>query len=79
MAVKEVLRMGNPLLLQVAEPRAEFNTAALDPLIADMFDTIAARTGAGLGGPDNRVSRGRVWSGETSVPRLCVLAADVLD
>ncbi len=57
MAVREVLRMGNPLLLQVAQPVAEFNTPELDDLIADMFDTMAARNGAGLAAPQIGVSR----------------------
>lgn len=51
MAVREVLRMGHPLLLQRALPVLAFNTAALDALIDDMFDTMAARNGAGLAAP----------------------------
>lgn len=51
MAVREVLRMGHPLLLQCALPVLEFNTAALERLIEDMFDTMIARNGAGLAAP----------------------------
>ena len=51
MAIREVLKMGHPLLLQVAEPVSEFNTPALDALIADMFDTMAELDGAGLAAP----------------------------
>ncbi|MBI3773878.1 MAG: peptide deformylase [Gammaproteobacteria bacterium] len=51
MAVRQVLRMGHPLLLQVAKPVANFNTPALDTLIQDMFDTMADRNGAGLAAP----------------------------
>ncbi len=57
MAIKDVLHMGNPLLLQTAEPVIEFNTAALDELIADMFDTMAAQSGAGLAAPQIGVSQ----------------------
>lgn len=57
MAVRNVLKMGNPLLLQVAEPVTAFNTAELDQLIADMFDTMAAESGAGLAAPQIGVSR----------------------
>lgn len=51
MAVREILRMGHPVLLQAAEPITEFNTGRLDALIQDMFDTMAANHGAGLAAP----------------------------
>lgn len=69
MAAREVLRMGNPLLLQVAEPVAEFATPALDALIADMFDTMAARNGAGLAAPQIGVSLRVVIFGVEHNPR----------
>ncbi len=51
MAVRQVLRMGHPTLLQVAQPVTEFNTAGLDALIEDMFDTMADYEGVGLAAP----------------------------
>lgn len=48
MAIREVLRMGDPRLRRVAAPVAEFDTPELDALIADMQDTMAAYDGAGL-------------------------------
>ena len=51
MAIREVLKMGNPLLWQVAEPVSEFNTPVLDTLILDMFETMKALDGAGLAAP----------------------------
>ena len=51
MAVRQVLRMGHPLLLRTARPVTDFNTAALDELIDDMFDTMAALNGVGLAAP----------------------------
>lgn len=51
MAVKEVLKMGHPLLQQVAAPVEEFNSPQLDALIADMLDTMQALDGAGLAAP----------------------------
>lgn len=51
MAVREILRMGDPRLLRVAEPVREFGTPQLDALIADMFDTMHAANGAGLAAP----------------------------
>jgi len=51
MAVREVLKIGNPLLLHVSEPITRFNTPELEILIADMFDTMASMKGAGLAAP----------------------------
>ncbi len=51
MAVRQVLRMGHPTLLEVAQPVTEFNTPELDGLIADMFDTMAKYEGVGLAAP----------------------------
>lgn len=69
MAVKPVLRMGHALLTQVAAPVAEFNTPVLDALIADMFDTMAARNGAGLAAPQIGVSLRVVIFGVEANPR----------
>jgi peptide deformylase len=51
MAVRSVLRMGNPLLVQRSEEVVAFNTPQLDALIRDMFETMAAESGAGLAAP----------------------------
>jgi len=51
MTVREILKMGDPRLLRVAEPVREFNTPAMDALIADMFDTMHHANGAGLAAP----------------------------
>jgi peptide deformylase len=51
MAVHEILKMGDPRLLRVAQPVREFDTPALHGLIADMFETMAAAQGAGLAAP----------------------------
>jgi peptide deformylase len=51
MTVREILKMGDPRLLRVAEPVRQFDTAALHELIADMFDTMHAANGAGLAAP----------------------------
>ena len=51
MAVRQILRMGHPTLSKVAQPLTEFNTAALDRLIVDMFDTMADYDGVGLAAP----------------------------
>jgi peptide deformylase len=51
MSVREILKMGDPRLLRVAEPVREFGTPEMDALIADMFDTMHAANGAGLAAP----------------------------
>jgi peptide deformylase len=51
MAVREILKMGDPRLLRVAKPVQAFNTAALQALLQDMRDTMAAANGAGLAAP----------------------------
>lgn len=51
MAVRTILKMGDPLLLRVSEPVTEFNSRELDELIRDMFDTMASASGAGLAAP----------------------------
>jgi peptide deformylase len=49
--VREILKMGDPRLLRVAQPVQRFDTPELHALIADMFDTMHAARGAGLAAP----------------------------
>ena len=51
MAIKNVLRMGDPRLLEAARPVAQFDTPELHALVADMDDTMKALNGAGLAAP----------------------------
>jgi peptide deformylase len=51
MAIREVLKMGDPRLLAVAEPVREFGTPELESLLADMRDTMQDLNGAGLAAP----------------------------
>lgn len=51
MTVREILKMGDPRLLRVAQPVRVFDTPELHALIADMNDTMAAANGAGLAAP----------------------------
>jgi len=69
MTVRRVLKMGDPLLYRQAEPVREFNTPALDALINDMFETMAALNGAGLAAPQIGVSQRVVIFGVESNPR----------
>jgi peptide deformylase len=69
MAVRRVLKMGDPLLYRKAEPVKGFNTPELDGLVADMFDTMAALNGAGLAAPQIGVSQRVVIFSVESNPR----------
>ncbi|MDH4273567.1 MAG: peptide deformylase [Gammaproteobacteria bacterium] len=51
MAIKEVLKMGDPRLLRVAEPVTEFGTSELQQTVDDMLDTMIALKGAGIAAP----------------------------
>lgn len=51
MAVREILKMGDPRLLRQAQPVTAFDTDALHRLVADMLDTMHAANGAGLAAP----------------------------
>jgi peptide deformylase len=48
MPARPILRIGHPLLLQTAQAVTEFNTPALDALVADMLETMEQADGAGL-------------------------------
>ena len=51
MAVREILKMGDPRLLRIAQPVREFGTAELRSLVDDLCETMAAANGAGLAAP----------------------------
>lgn len=64
MTIKQVLRMGEPLLLQKAESVTRFDTPELHALIQDLEDTMAAMNGAGIAAPQIGVSLRVVIFGE---------------
>ena len=51
MAIRPVLRMGDPRLLEVSRPVERFDSAELHELIADLQDTMRSLNGAGLAAP----------------------------
>ncbi len=51
MAIREVLKMGDPRLLTPALPVEDFASLELAQLIVDMHDTMRALNGAGLAAP----------------------------
>jgi peptide deformylase len=56
MALRPVLKMGHPLLRQVAAPVSELATPELRALVADLDDTMRALNGAGIAAPQVGVS-----------------------
>ncbi len=57
MAVRQILKMGDPRLYQSCELVQEFNTTALTGIIEDMFDTMAEYNGVGLAAPQIGIYR----------------------
>jgi len=51
MTIREILKMGDPRLLSVAQPVTAFDTDELHLLVRDMFETMASVDGAGLAAP----------------------------
>ena len=51
MAIREVLKMGDPRLLAQARPVEEFGSPELTQLVVDMHDTMRSLNGAGLAAP----------------------------
>jgi len=51
MTVRDILKMGDPRLLRVAQPVPAFDTDDLHLLVCDMFETMHAVNGAGLAAP----------------------------
>jgi peptide deformylase len=67
--IREVLRMGDPRLLQIARKVETFGGPELLSLIADMRDTMADLDGAGLAAPQIGVSLRVVIFGVSRNPR----------
>jgi peptide deformylase len=53
MTVRDILKMGDPRLLRIAQPvpTESFDSNALHLLVSDLFDTMHAVNGAGLAAP----------------------------
>ena len=67
--IRPVLRMGDPILHQRAEPVAQFNTPELAQLLRDMDDTMRSKQGAGIAAPQIGVSLQVVIFGVGANPR----------
>ncbi|MEK6593056.1 MAG: peptide deformylase [Pseudomonadota bacterium] len=69
MAIRTVLKMGDPRLLEPSRPVECFDTQELHTLIADMQDTMRALDGAGLAAPQIAVGLQVVIFGVDHNPR----------
>jgi peptide deformylase len=67
MAVREILKMGDPRLLRVAQPVTQFDTDEIHLLVSDLFDTMGAVNGAGLAAPQIAVDLQLVIFGTDAV------------
>ncbi len=67
--IRDVLRMGDPRLLQPSRPVPAFGTPELAALLADLRDTMAAQNGAGLAAPQIGVPLQVVIFGVERSPR----------
>lgn len=55
--IKDILKMGEPLLALSAEPIDDFDTPFLHNLIKDLYDTQLRRSGVGIAAPQIGVSK----------------------
>ena len=69
MAVRDVLRMGHPVLREKAKPVEGLGSPELKQLVADMKETMAFKNGAGLAAPQIGVSQRVVIFGVEANPR----------
>ena len=69
MAVREVLRMGHPVLREKAQAVEKMGSEELRQLVSDMKETMAFKNGAGLAAPQIGVSQRVVIFGVEKNPR----------
>lgn len=69
MAVRQVLKMGDPRLLRIAKPIDDPRSPAVQALIDDLFDTMRAHDGVGIAAPQIGVDLQLVIFGFESNPR----------
>ena len=69
MTIREILKMGDPRLLRVAQPVEAFGTPELQMLIDDMFETMRSVNGVGLAAPQIGVDLALVIFGSRHNPR----------
>jgi peptide deformylase len=69
MPVRDVLRMGHPVLRERAKPVEQFGTPELKQLVQDMVETMESKNGAGLAAPQIGIPQRVVIFGVEHNPR----------
>lgn len=79
--VRKILKYGEPVLEQKADPVTDFDTAELKELIADMWETMYAAKGVGLAAPQigfsKRVSVIDVSVGEDESKKIVIVNPEI--
>lgn len=79
--VRKILKYGEPVLEQPAEPVTEFDSAELRELIADMWETMYAAKGVGLAAPQiglsKRISVIDISVGEDESKKIVIINPEV--
>jgi peptide deformylase len=79
--IRKILKYGEPVLEQKAEPITEFDTPELNELIADMWETMYAAKGVGLAAPQigfsKRISVIDTSVGEDESKKLVIINPEV--
>jgi peptide deformylase len=79
--VYKVVKLGHPVLEQVAEPVTKFDTPELHQLVEDMFETMYAHKGVGLAAPQVNVSQRLTVidtsAGEDPAQRLVIINPEI--
>jgi peptide deformylase len=80
--VRKILKYGEPLLEQSAEPVTDFDNSDLRELIADMWETMYVARGVGLAAPQigvsQRISVIDVSAGEDESQKLILINPEIV-
>src|ERR1700733_14404501 len=80
--VRKVVKYGDPILEQKAEPVTEFDTPELHKLIEDMFETMYSARGVGLAAPQvavgKRITVIDVTAGEEGGEKIVLINPEIV-
>jgi peptide deformylase len=79
--VRKILKYGEPILERAAEPVTEFDSAELNDLIVDMWETMYASKGVGLAAPQigvaKRISVIDISVGEDESKKIVIINPEI--
>jgi peptide deformylase len=79
--VRKILKLGEPVLEQAANPVTDFDTPELQELIADMWETMYAAKGVGLAAPQiglsKRISVIDISVGEDESKKIVIINPEI--